>query len=106
MSVKIKVAVDRFLGDLLKSENVSGCDEVRLPVCQFLKRLGLVKLDVTSHSEEPDALNFDYTSTDQLFYLMMDDENSDDDDEEEGETQDGAEGDTEAHEIEGNTETH
>ena len=76
----VSVCPDSFLTNLLERENVSQRDEVRLSICQFLKQLGLVTLDVKVSSVVPEALVFNYTYTDQLAYLVKDEDEDEDED--------------------------
>jgi hypothetical protein len=73
MSTKAKVIVDELLGSLFKNENISDRDEIRFSVCQIMKTLGLVKLDVTTDPECPEIIDLCYYHTEELENILRDD---------------------------------
>jgi hypothetical protein len=52
MTATANVCLDELLDTLFKKNNINERDEIRFQVCELLKTLGLVKLDVTT---DPDS---------------------------------------------------
>jgi hypothetical protein len=70
MRIEANVVVDELLASLLKNDNITDRAEVRLSVCQLLKTLGLVKLNVTADPKNLKEIGFCFYHTEKLEYML------------------------------------
>ena len=83
MNMDVKVLVDDVLRTLFAHAYISQRDEVRFPVCQLLKTLGLVKIEGATDSKCPETIELRCCHTEKLKNMLrnvsrMEPNNSDD----------------------------